>query len=320
MKKLQEWVVSHPEPYAAKMNSLTRINNMKNDKSKTGGGLFRKLRSKVSGENAKREEKQEQVEGEDHKMMVEEFEAVKRNPGHLTGWDFDRAFEFIERYPESPQAEILLGQMYATTGAQLKGLSYASAVKVLERMPGHAGADSIVKGMYKIERDYIKELRSDVIAYMLKIIPDHPHADDLATALATKHLTNAYDFIVSNPDNVYTEKVIKAMFDRDPSISILLLQEKMDHPKVASIFDGLYNISKISDIKKLTPNAIIFILDVAPDHPKAVQMIEVLVEANYVKAYDFVKMHPDHLLVGEMKKLILARKPELAKLFEDSGQ
>jgi hypothetical protein len=44
-------------------------------------------------------------------------------------------------------------------------------------------------------------------------------------------------------------------------------------------------------------------------------MIEILVENNYVKAYDFVKMYPDHALVPEIKKLVLARNPELQKLF-----
>ena len=48
------------------------------------------------------------------------------------------------------------------------------------------------------------------------------------------------------------------------------------------------------------------------------QMIEVLVENNYVKAYDFVKMHPDHAMVTEMKRLMLERKPELKKFFDIS--
>jgi len=263
------------------------------------------------------EDKVLQADDEMHQMM-EEFEAVKRNPGQLSGWDFDRAFEFIERYPDTPQAEILIGQMYATSGQALKGLSYSSAVKVLDRMPGHAGTKSIIKGMYTIERDYIRELRSDVIARIINIIPDHPLIEELTSALAEKNLTNAYDFVTANPDNVCSKKIIKAMFDRDPNIAILLLQEKMDHPQVQSIFDGIYGITKKTDIKKLTPNAIIFILDVAPDHPQSDAMIEVLVESNYVKAYDFVKMHPDHAKVTEMKKLILERKPELKKLFDIS--
>ncbi len=290
---------------------------MKTENSKSGEGLFKKLRSKMSGVKVEDETGIELKPKDAAQQMLEEFEAVKKNPGHLTGWDFDRAFDFIERYSETPQAEILIGQMYATSGQALKGLSYASAVKVLERMPGHAGTNSIIKGMYAIERDYIQELKSDVIAHMLKIIPDHPLTEDLTTALAVKNLTNAYDFVTVNPDNVYSKKIIKAMFDRDPNIAILLLQEKMDHPQVSSIFDGIYNITKNSEIKKLTPNAIIFILDVAPDHSHVIKMIEVLVESNYVKAYEFVKMHPDHVLVTEIKRLVLERKPELSALFKN---
>ncbi len=291
---------------------------MKTEKSKSSGGLFRKFREKMSGAQVESTDGPAPQSDDEMHQMMEEFEAVKRNPGQLSGWDFDRAFDFIERYPDTPQAEILVGQMYATSGQALKGLSYSSAVKVLDRMPGHAGTQSIIKGMYAIEPDFIQELRSDVIAHMLKIIPDHPLTEELATALAVKNLTNAYDFVTANPDNVYSKKIIKAMFDRDPNISILLLQEKMDHPQVQSIFDGIYNITKRSAINKLTPNAIIFILDVAPDHPKTTDMIEVLVENNYVKAYDFIKMHPDHAKVTEIKKLILERKPELKKLFDVS--
>ena len=288
---------------------------MKNEKTKTRKGLFRRFRAKMAGvETAPLETADEQAEV-DKQLLIEEFEAVKKNPGHLTGWDFDRAFDFIERYPDSPQAEILIGQMYATHGTTLKGLSYASAVKVLQRMPGHPGTQAIVKGMYSIEPDYIQELRSDIIAFMLQTIPDHPLADELTTALAVKNLTNAYDFVVANPENLYAKKIIKAMFDRDPNIAVLLLQEKMDHPQVSSIFDGIYNIVKESDIKRLTPNAIIFILEVAPDHPKAERLLEVLVDNNYIKAFDFVKSFPDHQLADELKQLILARKPELEKLF-----
>lgn len=284
---------------------------MKNDKSPKSNGIFQKIKSKISGKNIESDELPGSQPDEENRQMIEDFDLVKRNPGHLTGWDFDRAFDFIERYPDSGQAEILIGQMYATSGSLLKGLSYASAVKVLDRMPGHTGSDSIVKGMYSIENDYIKELRSDVIAYMLKIIPDHPLADELTTALSVKNLTNAYDFVTANPENIYTKDLIKAMFDRDPNIAVLLLQEKMDHPHVASIFEGIYNITDPESIIKLTPNAIIFILDVAPDHPKAKEMIKVLVDDNYIKAYDFIKRQPDHLLVEELKTLILERKPEL---------
>jgi hypothetical protein len=291
---------------------------MKTDKAKKGG-LFGKFRAKLSGEKVVEAAGQEQTGDKEVQQMIEDFDAVKRYPGHLTGWDFDRAFDFIERYPDAPQVEILTGQMYSTTGPSLKGLSYASAVKVLERMPDFAGSESIVKGMHSLESDYVKELKSDVIAYMLKIIPDHPLEDELTTALAVKNLASAYDFITANPDNVCTKKIIKAMFDWDANIAVLLLQEKMDHPQVDSIFTGIYNILKDADIRKLTPNAIIFILDVAPDHPKAERMIQVLVENNYVKAYDFVKMHPDHALVEVVKRLILVRKPELKELLGEIG-
>jgi len=282
---------------------------------KESGSLFRKIRGKASGKNQNEQNKVMRNEEAQHRML-EEFEAVKRNPGQLTGWDFDRAFDFIELYPDTEQTEILIGQMYATKGQALKGLSYASAVKVLDRMPGHPGSEAILRGMRKVEPDYVKELHSTVIAYMLQVIPDHPLGEELTKALAVKNLTIAFDFVVNFPDNVYVEQIIKAMFDRDPNISILLFQENMDHPHVASIFDGLYNIKGKNQIEKLTPSAIIFILDVAPDHPQALMMLEVLVEKNYVRAYDFVKMHPDHALVPELKKLIVARKPELKRLFE----
>ena len=288
---------------------------MKTDKSQKSSGLFRKIRAKISGN---RVDLHEEVLGEDKSddsvQMMADFEAVKNHPGQITGWDFDRAFEFIEQYPDTSEAETLIGQMYSTTPQTLKGLSYASAVKVLERMPGHSGADSIISGMVKIEKDYIKELKSDVIAYMLMKIPDHPLSQEFTTALAVKNLTNAYDFVTANPTNANTKDIIKAMFDRDPNIAILLLQEMMDHPQVESIFDGIYAIDNLAVIGKLTPNAIMFILDVAPDHPRVRDMIAVLVESNYVKAFDFVKVHSDHVLAGMMKELILERKPELKKL------
>jgi len=292
---------------------------MKSDSNKSNGGLFGKMRKKMSGKKEEKVTVPIDQPPDEADQMIKEFEAVKRNPGHLTGWDFDRAFDFIERYPDSEQAEILIGQMYATNGPLLKGLSYASAVRVLDRMPGHSGKDSIISGMYKIESDYIQELRSDVIGYMLKLIPDHPLASEMTTALAVKNLTNAYDFVTANPENACTKDLIKAMFDRDPNVALLLLQEKMDHPQVESIFEGIYNIKADVHIRKLTPNAIIFILEVAPDHPKVVEMIDVLVSNNYVKAYDFAKMHPDHVLYEEMKKMILVRKPELEKLFEEGS-
>ncbi len=239
----------------------------------------------------------------------------KKNPGQLTGWDFERAFDFIDRYPDSEQAEVLKGQMYATAGQALKGLSYASAMKVLQRMPDHDGRESIIKGMLLLEEDYIAELRTDVISYMIETIPDHPLAKELTTALASKNLTCAYEFVINYPDNIHTKRIIKAMFDKDPNVAVLLLQEKMDHPQVISILDGIYSIAGERDIQNLTPNAVIFILDVAPDHPGAEKMIEVLVQNNYVKAYEFVKQYPDHDLSGMMMEKILLRNPELKKLF-----
>jgi hypothetical protein len=287
---------------------------METDRSKSNGGIFGRLRNKISG----REEKRAATAGQnihDSEQLMKEFEAVKESPGHLTGRDFDRAFDFIERYPDSEQAEILMGQMYATTGQLLKGLSYTSAVKVLERMPGHAGAESITRGMYQLEEDYIQELRSEIIAYMLLFLPDHPLAAQLTTALARKNLTSAYDFVTGNPDNIYARDIIRAMFDRDANIALLLLQESLDHPQVDSIFEGIYTITRDQDIDRLTPNAIIFVLEVAPDHPRATKMIEVLVKSNYVKAYDFAKMSPEHALYGDLRRVILKRKPELEKLF-----
>jgi hypothetical protein len=288
---------------------------METENKKLEGGLFKRFRKKISGKQLEEAVADAPASDEPSQKMLKEFEAVKKNPGHLTGWDFDRAFDFIERYPESSEAEILIGQMYATTGQDLKGLSYMSAMKVLERMPGHAGKESILRGMYKIESDYIEELRSDVIAYMLKTIPDHPLAAQLTEALARKNLTIAYEFITDNPDNTYVRDLITAMFDRDANIAVLLLQEKMDHPKVDAIFEGIYNITERESIDKLTPNAVIFILEVAPDHPQIDDMIEVMVESNYVKAYEFAKTHPDNLHYETIKNKILAHKPELESLF-----
>ena len=292
---------------------------MKKDTSKSSGGLFQRIREKIAGQKVAEPDEVKELSNEETQQMLEDFEAVVNHTGPITGWDFDRAFDFIEQYPDSPQAEILIGQMYSTTPQSLKGLSYSSAVKVMERMPGHSGRDAIIRGMYKLEKDYIKELKSDVIAYMLKNIPDHPLADELTTALAVKNLTRAYDFVTADPENVYSKAIIKAMFERDPNIALLLLQEKMDHPHVASIFDGIYNITDDAVIEKLTPNAIILVLDVAPDHPKVRKMIEVLVESNYVKAFDFVSVHSDHSLAETIKELILERKPELKKLIDEIG-
>jgi len=289
---------------------------MKTENSKNKGGLFGRIRKRISGSSTSENEMVEQQVPDVKTQIVEDFDAVKKKPGQLTGWDFERAFDFIDRYPDSEQAEVLKGQMYATTGLALKGLSYVSAVKILQRMPDHDGTESIIKGMRLLEEDFIAELRTDVIAFMIETIPDHPLAEELTTALASKNLTCAYEFVINYPDNIHTRRMIKAMFDKDPNVAVLLLQEKMDHPQVTSILDGIYSIARVRDIQNLTPNAVIFILDVAPDHPGAEKMIEVLVQDNYVKAYEFVKQYPDHDLSGMMMEKILLRKPELKKLFD----
>jgi len=290
---------------------------MKTDIPNKKTGFFGKLREKISGDQAVESEEIIQRGSDDTQQMDEDFDAVKSEPGQITGADFDRAFEFIEQYPDSPEAEILIGQMYSTTPQTLKGLSYSGALKILETMPAHTGRESILKGMYKIEKDFIKELKSDVIAYMLQIIPDHPLADELTTALAVKNLTKAYDFVTTNKENAHCRLIIKAMFDRDANITLLLLQEKMDHPQVASIFDGIYNVEGDTQINALTPNAILFVLDVAPDHPKIRKMIEVLVEDNYAKAFHYVKVHPDHTLATTIKGALLKREPELQQLLDE---
>lgn len=289
---------------------------MKTDRSKKKAGFFGKILDKMSGDRRADSEEPVQRGGDDTLQMHEDFDAVKSEPGQITGADFDRAFEFIEQYPDSPEAEILIGQMYSTTPQTLKGLTYSSALKILETMPAHTGRESIIKGMRKIEKDYIKELKSDVIAYMLQIIPDHPLADELTTALSVKNLTKAYDFVIANPENPNTKAIIKAMFDRDANVTLLLLQEKMDHPQVPSIFAGVYGIGRIQ-VSTLTPNAILYVLDVAPDHPEIKIMIEVLVESNYPKAFHYVKVHPDHSLAGVIKKTIQKRKPELQPLLDE---
>jgi len=261
-----------------------------------------------------KETKKESVIHPEEQQMYEDFEAVKNPPGQITGWDFDRAFDFVENYPDSELAEQLLNQMYAISPNALKGLSYESAVKVLERMPDHSGADSIVKGMYKLEADYIKELTSHVIAYILEIIPDHPLAAELTKALAHKNIANAYDFVNAHPESEHASGVIRAMFKHSPNISLLLFQERMDHPKVDSIFKGIYGIVSSADIAKLTPNGIIFVLEVAPDHPKIDEMLQVLVDVNHIKAFEFVKENPEHPCIATLKKLIIAKRPHFEKL------
>lgn len=273
------------------------------------------MKNLLFGRKKKEAEKGEQSNlTAEERQLLEDFQAVKNHPGQVTGWDFDRAFSFIDSYPESEQAELLLNQMYAISSDALKGLSYESAVKVLERMPDHSGADAILGGMYKLEEDYIKELKSSVIAYILQIIPDHPLTDQLTTALAVANISNAFDFVIEQAESPSTSQVIKAMFKRSANISLLLFQEQLHHPQVASIFEGIYGVNDPSEIAKLTPNAIIFVLEVAPDHPSTDLMLEVFVENNHIKAFEFAKDNLDHPCVETLKKLIIKKKPNFAKL------
>lgn len=294
---------------------------MKNKDAKKGGGLFRKIKSKLSNGEKKRMKTvplEADASASENLRMMEEYSSIKQNPDHITGWDFDRAFDFLEKYPASSYASKVKEEMYSTNSETLKGLSYPSAIKVLQDMPDHPGASSILNGMRKVEKDYIRELKSDTIAYMLEAIPDHPLKVELATALAKKNLTNAYDFIQNNIDHPCTRIVIQAMFDRDANIATLLLHESMDHPQVDAIFEGIYSISEEA-VAKLMPDAIIFILEVALDHPYADQLLEALVEKNYIKAFDFVISNPEHQLAGQLSELIGKRKPELIALLEKNA-
>lgn len=289
---------------------------MEKNETKKGGGLFRRLKSKLS----KSEKEQMQtvpLEGNgshsESMDIVEEYSSIKQDPGKITGWDFDRAFAFMEKYPDSDYVAKVKEEMYTTTNETLKGLTYPSAIKVLQRMPDHPGARSIINGMRKLEPDYIRELRSDVVAYILETIPDHPEKNGLATALAEKNLANAYDFVESNVDHPCVKIVIQAMFEHDPNIATLLLHERMDHPQVGAIFQGIYSIPE-EHVGKLMPDAIIFILEVASDHPHADQMLQALVDKNYIKAFDFVKSNPEMELSERLAELIGKRKPELLPL------
>ncbi len=249
---------------------------------------------------------------DEERKIFEIYDQIRQDPEELTGWDFDRAFDFLEKYPDSVFAEKLNDQMYGVSGSALKGLSYPAAVKVLQRMPDHPGTDAIIRGIKKMESEYIVTLRSDVISYILEILPEHPLADELATALAVKNLTNAYTFIEQNPLHPCTPMVIQAMFDRDANISTLLLHERIDHPRVDAIFAGLYSI-KQEAAQALMPDAIVFILDIASDHPYAEQMCQTLVEKNYVKACDYIKNNADHPYVELIAELIGVEHPDAAK-------
>lgn len=290
---------------------------MKEDKSQQGGSIFKSIFSKLTGGGAKQQGSSDAAVDSsnptENLKALEEYEAIRQQPEALSGWDFDRAFLFLENHPDSNLAEKLKEEMYSTNSHTLKGLSYSSAVKVLERMPDHPGCDSILKGFNKLEKDYIKELTSDVIAYILTRVPDHPLHRELTVALAEKNLTNAYDFVENSPDHPCTAMIIQAMFDRDANIATLLLHERMDHPRVDAIFKGIYSISKEA-AGRLMPDAIMFIMDVASDHSYAEEMIQRLVDVNYIKAFDFVQGNPEHAHAARIKELIGVEHPELVAL------
>ncbi|WP_136795375.1 hypothetical protein [Desulfosediminicola ganghwensis] len=289
-----------------------------NDDVKKGGGLFAKLTSKLSA-NGEQEQKDDaenvDADASDNLEMIEEYNLIKQNPEKITGWDFDRAFDFMEKYPTSDYVSKVRQEMYSTNSDTLKGLSYASAVRVLKQLPDHPGVPSILNGMTKLEEDYIRELSSDVITYMLERIPDHPLKDQLAAALADKNLTKAFGFVVGLPNHPCVPLVIRKMFDSDANIATLLLHEVMDHPQVDAIFKGIYSISEEA-VAQMTPDAIIFILEVASDHEQAGVMLDTLVAKNYVKAYDFVKNNPENELAPRLKEIIINRKPDLAALLK----
>ncbi len=246
--------------------------------------------------------------------MMREFEKIKGNPRQpITGWDFDRAFQFVEKYPDTIQTANLLEEMQETSSQALKGLSYESALKVLQMIPSHRGAKSIISGMYKLEPDYIDELSSDIIIFILEIAPDHPELETLGKALVYKNFTNAYSFVESNPDHPQTRKIIENMFERDPNIATLLFKEKMDHAQVEAIFEGIYGIDA-KHVKKMMPDALIFVLEVAPDHKFERSMIATLVEKNYIKAYNFVVENPDHPHSEYIRKLLIRKRPDLEPL------
>lgn len=284
--------------------------------------MLKKLRSKLlksqkngSGRGEEMATDETRIETPDEKLkMLDEYSKIKENPMLISGEDFDRAFSFIDKYPDSVQAQRLIEEMNNTSSESLKGLSYESAVNILTKIPDHPSAQSIISGMYTIEKDYIKKLVSNVLIFMLEIAPEHPHAKILSKAIVEKNFTNAYNFITKNPDHPQSKQMIKDMFKKDPNIALLLLQEKMDHPQTESIIEGIYDIGR-RDIAKLTPNAVIFILEIAPDHQYAEKLINRLVEENYIKAFEFVKEHIDYPNAEMMINAVCRRKPELKELF-----
>ncbi len=288
---------------------------MSNENVEQKTSLLQTIFNKFTGKKAPKKERRRfnkvDITDEERKTF-EVYDQIRQNPEELTGWDFDRAFDFLEKHPESIFAEKLDEQMRNVCGSALKGLSYPAAVKVLQRMPDHPGTEAIIRGIKKMESEYIVTLRSDVISYILEILPEHPLAEELATALAVKNLTNAYTFIENNPLHPCTPMVIQAMFDRDANIATLLLHERIDHPRVDAIFAGIYSIREDAALA-LMPDAIAFILDIASDHPHAEQMCQTLVEKNYVKACDYVKNNDDHPYAEQIAEMIAKEHPSVVR-------
>lgn len=291
---------------------------MSKDKSTQGGAFFKTIFSKFIGGGADRVPMGgESTISDADRRIFEEYDGIRQNPDALSGWDFDRAFDFLEKHPDSTFAEKLKAEIYQVSGNRLKGLSHASAIKVLQRMPDHPGAEAIVRGLGKLEEDYIPTLRSDVISYILEILPEHPLKESLTTALAVKNLTNAYNFVAMHPDHPCTPLIIRAMFDRDANIATLLLHEHMDHPRVDAIFEGIYSIKKAA-VRKMMPDAILFIIDIAADHPLAEAMERQLVDKNFTKALEYVQHYPDHPHARRISKILLDDHPYLEKLLPKS--
>lgn len=246
--------------------------------------------------------------------MMREFEKIKKDPHQpITGWDFDRAFHFIDKYPDTIQTANLLEEMQQTSSQTLKGLSYESALKVLQMIPSHPGSPSIIRGMYKIDPEYIEELSSEIIMFILEVAPDHPQLEALGKALVYKNFTNAYAFVDDYPDHPQAKRIIEVMFEKDPNIATLLFKEKMDHLQVDAIFEGIYGIDA-KNVKRMMPDAILFVLEIAPDHKFERSMIATLVEKNYIKAYNFVVENPDHPHSEYIRTLLIRKKPDLEAL------
>lgn len=277
---------------------------------KIGSRIFKKRGA--DGKNGATD--QEVLNGaEEYKVSEEiekEFEEIRENRIHLMGTDFERAFAFIEKYPDHPLTLELIAEMNQTNSYSLKGLSYKSAVNILEKMPDHFGARSIIDGMYKIKSEYIKSLLSNVLIFILEVAPDHPAAETIAKAIVGKNFTNAYNFISHHPNHPQTRYMITAMFEKDPNIAVLLLKEQMDHPEIETIISGLTSID-VKSIQELTPSATIFIMEMVPDHIYTEDLIRHLVIENHLKALKFAKDNPDYVHLDMLKEVIFRKEPRL---------